>query len=296
MLGLGETDDEICETMDDLRARGRGHPDARPVPAPDRESPAGASGSSRRRSSRRTAPPALARGFRRMRRGPAGALELPRRAGARRATTRAGRGGSRGSDSACDAIPRPVHPHSLRYRRCAASRTAARPALARAASSTSPPGARCSAQVDTRGPDTPDEIWFLEHPPVFTLGMNARPEHLLATGDIPVVQIDRGGQVTYHGPGQLVVYPLIDLGRAGLGVRALVEGIERAIIATLRGLGIEAVGAARRARRLRRPAARSRASACASAARARTTGSRSTSPWTSSRSAASIPAATRGCR
>jgi lipoyl(octanoyl) transferase len=97
-------------------------------------------------------------------------------------------------------------------------------------------------QVDSRGADSPDEFWFLEHPPVFTLGMNSRPEHLLATGDIPVVQIDRGGQVTYHGPGQLVVYPLVDLGRAGLGVRTLVEGIECAIVATLADWGIEAVG------------------------------------------------------
>jgi lipoyl(octanoyl) transferase len=96
--------------------------------------------------------------------------------------------------------------------------------------------------VDARGPDTPDEIWFLEHPPVFTLGMNARPEHVLAPGDIPVVPIDRGGQVTYHGPGQLVVYPLLDLGRARLGVRPLVEGIERAIVATVAPWGIEAAG------------------------------------------------------
>jgi lipoyl(octanoyl) transferase len=89
---------------------------------------------------------------------------------------------------------------------------------------------------------TPDELWFLEHPPVFTLGMNSRPEHLLATGDIPVVQIDRGGQVTYHGPGQLVVYPLLNLTRCGLGVRALVEGIERAIAATVSQWGIDAKG------------------------------------------------------
>jgi len=97
-------------------------------------------------------------------------------------------------------------------------------------------------QVDERGPQSPDELWFLEHPPVFTMGMNARREHLLATGDIPVVDIDRGGQVTYHGPGQLVVYPLVDLGRAKLGVRALVEAIERAIIATVGEWGIEAIG------------------------------------------------------
>jgi lipoyl(octanoyl) transferase len=96
--------------------------------------------------------------------------------------------------------------------------------------------------IEERGPDTADEIWFLEHPPVFTLGMNSRPEHLLAPGDIPVVQIDRGGQVTYHGPGQLVVYPLLDLGRAGLGVRKLVEGLERAIVATVAQWRIEAVG------------------------------------------------------
>ena len=70
---------------------------------------------------------------------------------------------------------------------------------------------------------TPDEIWFLEHSPVFTLGANASRAHVLAPGDIPVVQIDRGGQVTYHGPGQLVVYPLIDLTRLGLGIRDFVS-------------------------------------------------------------------------
>ena len=89
---------------------------------------------------------------------------------------------------------------------------------------------------------TPDEIWFLEHPPVFTMGMNAKAVHLLAPGDIPVVDIDRGGQVTYHGPGQLVVYPLLDLARLGLGVRALVEGIERAVVATLAQWDVEAHG------------------------------------------------------
>jgi lipoyl(octanoyl) transferase len=89
---------------------------------------------------------------------------------------------------------------------------------------------------------TSDEIWFLEHPPVFTMGMNAAPEHLLAVGDIPVVDIDRGGQVTYHGPGQLVVYPLLDLSRRALGIRALVAGIEDAIVATLAAWNIEAHG------------------------------------------------------
>jgi lipoyl(octanoyl) transferase len=92
--------------------------------------------------------------------------------------------------------------------------------------------------TDERTEATPDEIWFLEHPPVFTLGMNAKREHLLAPGDIPVVQIDRGGQVTYHGPGQLVVYPLVDLRRAHLGVRDLVTALERSVIAYVAQSGI----------------------------------------------------------
>jgi lipoyl(octanoyl) transferase len=87
---------------------------------------------------------------------------------------------------------------------------------------------------------TADEIWFLEHPPVFTLGMNASRAHLIAPGDIAVVQIDRGGQVTYHGPGQLIVYPLIDLRRARLSIRDLVGGLERAVIALAAGYGIRA--------------------------------------------------------
>lgn len=94
--------------------------------------------------------------------------------------------------------------------------------------------------TDQRGPETPDEVWFLEHPPVFTLGMNASPDHVLAPGDIPVVQIDRGGQVTYHGPGQLVVYPLVDLRRAGLGVRDIVTALERSVIAYAAELGVTA--------------------------------------------------------
>jgi lipoyl(octanoyl) transferase len=94
--------------------------------------------------------------------------------------------------------------------------------------------------TDQRGPGTPDEIWFLEHPPVFTLGMNASRDHVLSPGDIPVVQIDRGGQVTYHGPGQLVVYPLVDLRRAGLGVRDIVTALERSVIDYAAELGITA--------------------------------------------------------
>jgi lipoyl(octanoyl) transferase len=84
--------------------------------------------------------------------------------------------------------------------------------------------------TDTRDEDTPDEIWFCEHPPVFTLGLNAAKEHLLAPGDIPVVQIDRGGQVTFHGPGQLMIYPLIDIRRANIGVRQLVTALEQSVV------------------------------------------------------------------
>ncbi|HEY8519222.1 MAG TPA: lipoyl(octanoyl) transferase LipB [Gammaproteobacteria bacterium] len=96
--------------------------------------------------------------------------------------------------------------------------------------------------TDARTPDTPDEIWFVEHDPVFTLGTRTDPAHLLATGDIPVVQTDRGGQVTYHGPGQLVVYVLLDLRRLGLGVRELVQGLENALIDTVAQHGVVAVG------------------------------------------------------
>lgn len=94
--------------------------------------------------------------------------------------------------------------------------------------------------TDTRDAQTADRIWFLEHPPVFTLGLNGRPEHVLAPGDISVVQIDRGGQVTYHGPGQLVVYPLVDLRRAKLGVRDLVTALERSVIAYVAAFGVVA--------------------------------------------------------
>ena len=96
--------------------------------------------------------------------------------------------------------------------------------------------------TDRRSADTADEIWFLEHPPVFTMGMNASPEHLLVPGDIPVVQVDRGGQVTYHGPGQVVVYPLIDLERARLNVRELVCALEQSVIDLAGRWGIRAHG------------------------------------------------------
>ena len=89
---------------------------------------------------------------------------------------------------------------------------------------------KMQAFTDERDESTPDEIWFCEHPPVFTLGLNASEEHLLAPGDIPVVQIDRGGQVTFHGPGQLMVYPLIDIRRAKIGVRKLVTALEQSVV------------------------------------------------------------------
>jgi lipoyl(octanoyl) transferase len=91
-----------------------------------------------------------------------------------------------------------------------------------------------------RSTETADELWFLEHPPVFTLGMAGKREHLLAPGEIPVVSADRGGQVTYHGPGQLVVYTLIDLRRAALGVRDLVTALEQSVIRYAAALGITA--------------------------------------------------------
>ncbi len=87
---------------------------------------------------------------------------------------------------------------------------------------------------------TRDEIWFVEHPPVYTLGMRADRRHLLAPGGVPVVQIDRGGQVTYHGPGQVVAYVLLDLGRRSLHPRGLVQALEKAVIDTVAGYGVEA--------------------------------------------------------
>jgi lipoyl(octanoyl) transferase len=87
--------------------------------------------------------------------------------------------------------------------------------------------------TDARTEDTPDELWVVEHDPVFTLGQAGKDEHVLAPGDIPVLHVDRGGQVTYHGPGQLVIYPLLQLRRLGIGVRDYVCRIEQAIIDTL---------------------------------------------------------------
>jgi lipoyl(octanoyl) transferase len=99
------------------------------------------------------------------------------------------------------------------------------------------------AFTDARTDETPDEIWLVEHDPVFTLGQAGKPEHVLMPGDIPVIHVDRGGQVTYHGPGQIVAYPLLDLKRLKVGVREYVNRIEQAIIDTL---GDWNIGAQRR--------------------------------------------------
>jgi lipoyl(octanoyl) transferase len=92
--------------------------------------------------------------------------------------------------------------------------------------------------TDARQADTPDELWLCEHPPVFTQGLAGKPEHLLAPGDIEVVATNRGGQVTYHGPGQVVAYPLLDLKRKGFFVKELVYRLEEAVIRTLRHFGV----------------------------------------------------------
>lgn len=93
-----------------------------------------------------------------------------------------------------------------------------------------------------RDTSTPDELWLLEHPPVYTQGQAGKPEHVLNPGTIPIVQIDRGGQVTYHGPGQLIAYLLLDLKRNGLGVRELVRKLEQSVITLLAEYGLEAYG------------------------------------------------------
>ena len=99
--------------------------------------------------------------------------------------------------------------------------------------------------TEQRGPETPDEIWLVEHEPVYTLGQAGKPEHVLAAGDIPLVKTDRGGQVTYHGPGQVVAYCLVDLRRLGLYVKEYVELLERVVIEMLHDLGL--TGACRKA-------------------------------------------------
>ena len=101
--------------------------------------------------------------------------------------------------------------------------------------------AQMQAFTAARDESTPDEIWFTEHDPVFTQGQAGKAEHLLAPGDIPVVQTDRGGQVTYHGPGQITGYLMFDLRRLGIGVRDLVTGIEQSMVQTVSSYGIDGV-------------------------------------------------------
>jgi lipoyl(octanoyl) transferase len=96
------------------------------------------------------------------------------------------------------------------------------------------------AFTDARAPETPDEIWLTEHPPIYTLGLAGRREHLHRDNGIPVLKVDRGGQITYHGPGQLIVYLLIDIGRRRLGVRQLVGAIEGSVIQLLDSYGVAA--------------------------------------------------------
>ena len=107
------------------------------------------------------------------------------------------------------------------------------------------------AYTAARDATSEDQIWLVQHPPVYTQGQAGKPEHLLAPGDIPVIQIDRGGQITYHGPGQTVMYLLLDLRRAGIGIRALVSLIEESVIGYLQELGIRAQSRIDAPRRLR---------------------------------------------
>ncbi|MES9993728.1 MAG: lipoyl(octanoyl) transferase LipB [Candidatus Thiodiazotropha sp.] len=97
------------------------------------------------------------------------------------------------------------------------------------------------AYTDARNEESPDQLWLLEHPPVFTLGQAGKHEHILDPGEIPVIRTDRGGQVTYHGPGQLIGYLLLDLRRAHIGVRTLVSHLEKAVISLLAEHGVEAI-------------------------------------------------------
>ena len=100
--------------------------------------------------------------------------------------------------------------------------------------------AEMQAFTAARGPETPDELWIVEHPPVYTLGQAGKPEHILRDVGIPLVQIDRGGQVTYHGPGQVVIYLLLDLTRRHIKVRELVSAIEQGVINLLADYGVTA--------------------------------------------------------
>src|SRR5688572_15833184 len=229
MLGLGETDEEIAATMDDLRAANVDlltlgqylRPTMHHLPVQRYVTPA---------EFDQYREWALAKGFRECVAGPL--VRSSYRAEQALAGNNAGiKNGEKNGDT----------PHLLAKGDAPAavsSPTLAIKYLGRV--DYEPTWREMQRITDTRDANTPDEIWLLEHPPVFTLGLNADAGHVLAAGDIPVVKIDRGGQVTYHGPGQLVVYPLIDIRRAKLGVRDLVTAMERAIIDYCATLGITA--------------------------------------------------------
>jgi lipoate-protein ligase B len=237
MLGLGETDDEIAQTMDDLRAVNVDlltlgqylRPTVHHLEVQRFVTPA---------EFDKYREWALAKGFRECVAGPL--VRSSYRAEQALAGNNAGiknhgaGWGKRGEAAEPIPEPEPAEPASPRFPHPA-------PTVRWLGKVEYEPTWREMQRItDTRDETTPDEIWLLEHPPVFTLGLNADASHVLAAGDIPVVKIDRGGQVTYHGPGQLVVYPLIDIRRAGLGVRDLVTALERAVIAYCKSLGITA--------------------------------------------------------
>lgn len=96
--------------------------------------------------------------------------------------------------------------------------------------------------TDERNRKTQDEVWLVEHPPIYTLGLNSNPDHVLEASNIPILKIDRGGQVTYHGPGQLIAYVMLDLHRSRSSIRSIVEALEAAVIRTVSVYGIEAQG------------------------------------------------------
>jgi lipoyl(octanoyl) transferase len=236
MLGLGETDEEIAATMDDLRAANVDlltlgqylRPTMHHLPVERFVTPA---------EFDKYRQWALAKGFRECVSGPLvrSSYRAEQALAGNNAGLVNGGAGKELSGSLAEAAPHLTD----------AAASAAFPSSAIAVKylgrvEYEPTWREMQRITDTRDEHTPDEIWLLEHPPVFTLGMNADASHVLSAGDIPVVKIDRGGQVTYHGPGQLVVYPLIDIRRLGLGVRDLVTAMERAIIGYCATLGITA--------------------------------------------------------
>jgi lipoic acid synthetase len=244
MLGLGETDEEIAETMDDLRAIGVDlltlgqylRPTVHHLPVQRFVTPA------EFETYRRWA---LARGFRECVSGPL--VRSSYRAERALEGNNAGLGekgtdlfSEKGTDLfSAGMVARPITGVPAENRSVPFSEDRSVPRWLGKVEY-EPTWREMQRITDTRDANTPDEIWLLEHPPVFTLGLNADAGHVLAAGDIPVVKIDRGGQVTYHGPGQLVVYPLIDIRRAGLGVRDLVTALETSVIDYCASLGIEA--------------------------------------------------------